>query len=151
MACQIDLASLPLLNGCPADTEWFLVGNAAGGLDANGHFGPGTIGYARRLWADIRKCAVATIEFEVLDFIIGQAGSPMGAGGSALVLNFSILGITGILEDSVWISLGGSEMPREDTTQLSYGVVYDSGDVTINFFQPVEDGQQYILHYAYTQ
>lgn len=151
MACQSDFASLPLLSGCPADTEWFLVGNAAGGLDANGNFGLGTIGYARRLWGDLRKCAVATVKFMPLDFIIGQPGCPMSVGDVALTLTFSTLGITGILQDSVFITLGGTEMQREDTTELSYGVVYNPDNVVINFLAPVEGGQKYFVHYAYTQ
>lgn len=54
MSCQADeLSSLPLLNGCPSDNEWFLVGNAIGGLGAGG--------YARRLWVDIKRCIFNTV------------------------------------------------------------------------------------------
>lgn len=151
MPCQIDFASLPLLGGCPGDTEWFVVGNAVGGVDANNNFGSGTIGYARRMWQDMRRCAIQTIKFMPLNFIIGQAGSPMSAGDVALTLTFSTLNIMSILEDSVFITLGGSELPREDTTQLSYGIVFNPLNVIINFLEPVETGQQYFVHYAYTQ
>jgi len=53
MACVIDESQLPILTGCPGDGELFMVGNAVGGLDANGGF---TTGYARRSWASIRQC-----------------------------------------------------------------------------------------------
>lgn len=147
MACQTDLAGLPLLSGCPADNEWFLVGNAVGGLDINGQF---TIGYARRLWGDIRKCAVSSIKFKFTEFIIGQSGSLMNPGDTQLVLNFASLGITGILQDSVFITLDASELPREYTDRLSYGLVYNPTNVTINFEAGVANGQSYVIHYAYT-
>lgn len=147
MACQTDLAGLPLLSGCPADNEWVLVGNAVGGLDINGQF---TIGYARRLWGDLRKCAVGSIKFKFTQFIIGQPGSLMNPGDTQLVLNFAGLGITSIIQDSVFITLDSGELPRENTDRLSYGVVYNSGDVTINLEAGVTNGQLYVLHYAYT-
>lgn len=147
MACQTDLAGLPLLSGCPADNEWFLVGNAIGGQDINGQF---TIGYARRLWGDLRKCAVASIKFKFTQFTIGQSGSLMNPGDTQLILNFSNLGISGILKDSVFITLDASELARELTDRISYGVVYNSADVTINFDAGVANNQTYILHYAYT-
>ena len=46
--CNVELSSLPLLSGCPADDEWFLVGNAVGGKTPSK--------YARRLWSDIKSC-----------------------------------------------------------------------------------------------
>lgn len=147
MACTIDESSLPILTGCPGPTELIVVANAVGGLDANGNF---TIGYGRRRWQDLAACAAAAIKYKLLQFTIGQAGSPMNAGDTALTLNFSSLGIIGILQDSVFVTLGGTELPRENTDQLSYDPVYNSGDVTINFFQPVNTGQLYIVHYAYT-
>lgn len=147
MACQTDLAGLPLLSGCPADNEWLLVGNAVGGLDANGQY---TIGYARRLWSDLRKCAVTSVKFKFTQFTIGQGGSLMNPGDTQLVLNYGGLGITGILQDSMFITLDASELPRTDTNVISYGIVYNLTNATINFDQGVANTQRYILHYAYT-
>lgn len=147
MACTLDESALPILTGCPGPNELIVVGNAAGGIDANGNY---TIGYARRAWSNLSACAVAAIKFMFQQFTIGQPGSPIPAGAISLTLNFSSLAITGILEDSVFITLAGPELPRENTDQLSYGVVYSGTDVVINFLAPVANGQLYILHYAYT-
>lgn len=46
--CNIEMATLPMLSGCPEDNEWFLVGNATGGF--------GQYRYARRRWADLKNC-----------------------------------------------------------------------------------------------
>lgn len=51
--CGKELVTLPLLSGCPADSEWFIVGNATGGF--------GTYKYARRTWGDIKECLESTI------------------------------------------------------------------------------------------
>jgi hypothetical protein len=148
MACIIDESSLPMLSGCPGANEWIVVGNAVGGLDANGLQ---TIGYGRRLWKDISACAVQAIKFMFQQFTVGQPGSPMNAGDDVLNLNFSSLGITSIIQDSIFITLAGPELPRENTDQLSYAPLYNSGNVVVNFLSPVQNGQLYILHYAYTE
>lgn len=59
MGCSIDFSALPILTGCPGDGELFLVGNAIGGLDANGGQ---TVGYARRGWLSIKECVWSSIE-----------------------------------------------------------------------------------------
>lgn len=70
MSCQADeLSSLPLLNGCPADDEWFLVGNAVGG--------EGIGGYARRTWADIKACIFSRIDPYIGVVDRGQATDPV--------------------------------------------------------------------------
>ena len=49
--CSKEIGTLPLLTGCPADNEWFFVGNASGGFS--------TYGYGRRLFGDIKNCLLA--------------------------------------------------------------------------------------------
>src|SRR3954469_23173991 len=46
--CKQEASELPLLTGCPADSEYFIVGNATGGK--------GVGKYARRLWSAIKGC-----------------------------------------------------------------------------------------------
>lgn len=46
--CSKEIGTLPLLTGCPADDEWFFVGNAVGGFS--------TYGYGRRAYSEIRNC-----------------------------------------------------------------------------------------------
>lgn len=147
MACTIDESALPILTGCPGPNELIVVGNAVGGLDANGNY---TVGYGRRAWSAIAACAVQAIKFFFNDFVIGQGGSPMNAGDTVLTLNFSSLLITSIINDSINISLDGSVLPRNDNTQISYTVVYNPTNVIITFNQSVSLTQQYILSYAYT-
>lgn len=147
MACTIDESALPILTGCPGPDELIVVGNAVGGLDANGNY---TVGYGRRYWSALAACAVAAIKYFFNDFVIGQGGSPMNPGDTVLTLNFSSLNITGIVNDSINISLDGSVLPRNDNTQISYIVQYNSTNVVITFNQAVANTQQYILSYAYT-
>lgn len=144
--CELDFSSLPILTGCPGDSETFLVGNAVGGLDVNGM---PTVGYARRMWGDMRKCAAQGLRFIFNQFKIGSGGSPMNDGDDTLIINLAPGSV--ILQQSVFITLGGPELPQEDDTQLSYGVVYNSAtQFTINFLAPVSNNQLYILHYAYS-
>lgn len=77
--CGIELKSLPLLSGCPANNEWVLFGNATGGLGAGL--------YARRLWGDLKACLAGT--FNPLVFIVGrgQATDPI-AGQSTWTGSF---------------------------------------------------------------
>lgn len=147
MACTIDESSLPILTGCPGINELIVVENAVGGLDANGMY---TTGYARRYWKDLAACAVQAIRYFFDGFVIGQGGSPMNPGDITLTLNFSSLGITGIINDSINISLDGSVLPRNDNTQISYTISYNSTSVIITFNQGVQNNQQYIVSYAYT-
>lgn len=147
MACVLDESSLPILTGCPGPSELIVVEGAVGGIDSNGNL---TIGYARRAWRDLAACAVQAIKSFFLDFVIGQGGSPMNNGDTVLTLTFSSLGITAIINDSITVSLDGSVLPRNDNTQISYTVSYNSTNVIITFNQAVSTNQQYIVTYAYT-
>ena len=147
MACTLDESALPILTGCPGPNELVVVGNAVGGLDANGNY---TVGYGRRTWSSLAACAVAAIKFFFQQFTVGQAGSPIVAGGTSITLNFSSLGINGILQDSVFITFFGPELLRNDSLQFSYTVAYNPTNVVITFNQGVSTNDKYIIHYAYT-
>lgn len=147
MACTLDESALPILDGCPGPNELIVVGNAVGGIDANGNY---TVGYGRRTWSSLAACAVQAIKYFFDGFVIGQGGSPMNPGDTTLTLNFSSLGITGIINDSINISLDGSVLPRNDNTQISYTISYNSTSVIIIFNQGVQNNQQYIVSYGYT-
>ena len=141
MACTIDESSLPLLTGCPGDSEWVSVGNAVGGLDANGG---NTIGYARRLWGDIKACMAGSIKFVFNQFTIGDPNSPMNAGDTTLTINQ-----TNIISGSAFVTLSGPELPQSNNTQISYVPTYNSNNIIFTFNQGVSNGQIYIIHYAY--
>lgn len=147
MACTLDESALPILTGCPGDNELIVVENAIGGLDANGML---TTGYARRYWKDLKNCAVAAVKFMFQQFVVGQGGSPIAAGGSVITLTYASLGINSIITDSVFITNSGTELPRADNTQVSYTVAYTQTNVVVTLNQPVSNGNQFILHYAYT-
>ena len=138
ISCGIELASLATLTGCPADDERFLVIGAAGGL--------GEFGYATRTWATIKDC-VASAKAPKFD-LLQLTAEEIGIGETS----FEVIAEGEVLQDSVWITLDGPELPRELTDRVSYGVVYDPDDntkFTINFIQGVVESQLYIIHYAY--
>jgi hypothetical protein len=138
--CQQEMNGLPILTGCPTPTEMLLVmGSTASGNKA---------GYGLRPFTDLKKCILAGLTFVLNQFTIGDVGSPMAPGDSSLIITQD-----NVLQDSVFITLGGPELPRGVTDQLSYGVLYDTpavGQFTINFLAPVQNTQLYILHYAYS-
>jgi len=141
MSCSTEINGLPILTGCPADTELLLVMNST----ATGNNG----GYGLRYASAIRQCFLQGLKFVFQQFKIGSGGSPMSAGDTSMTI--TLTAPQAILQGSVFITLGGTELPQNDTSQVCYGVVYNSPtSFTINFDQGVENGQQYIYHYAYS-
>lgn len=138
--CDLDFTALPILTGCPGASETFLVGNAVGGLDANGNY---TVGYARRYWSDLQKCIVAGLTWFFQQFTVGQAGSLITQGSSVIIINQPLY-----LDSSLSILLNGNELPRNDNTQISYIYTFSGGNITIVFNQAAVNGQQYIIKYA---
>lgn len=51
--CGTEFNSLPILEGCPADTELFLVSGATGGV--------GVGKYALRTWGDLKACVTSVV------------------------------------------------------------------------------------------
>ena len=136
--CTGELSSLPIpvITTCPTDNELLLFTNVIGV----------TGGYAFRSWRTVRQCLLSKLLFVVNQFKIGQVGAPMTAGQTVLTIS-----VLNILTDSVRISLGGSDLPRSDNTQISYTVDYyniNPNAVTITFDQGVINGQQYVIYYA---
>jgi hypothetical protein len=143
MACTIDESALPILGGCPGPNELVVVGNAVGGLDQNGNY---TVGYARRTLGSLITCFLQNLVFVPLQFTIGQAGSPMTAGQTILIITQP-----NIIQDSASLILGGVVLDRNDSTQVSYTVSYNPSlnQMTITLNQAVQNDQTYVLNYAY--
>ena len=141
MACTIDESSLPILTGCPGPNELVVVGNAVGGLDANGGY---SVGYGRRTIGSLITCFLNNLVFVPLQFTIGQAGSPMTVGQTVLIITQP-----NIIQDSVNVFLNQGLLDRDDDTQVSYSLSYGTGNVTITFNQAVSASQVYIITYAY--
>lgn len=142
MSCTLDFTALPILSGCPGDNEQFLVGNATGGY--NPTTGQYDLGYARRIFGDIKTCILSRLVFVPLQFTVGNMGAPIAAGQS----QFTIPQV-GVLQDSMFITLDGPELPRGLNDRISYGVAYNPTNVVITFDTPVNTGQTYIGHYCY--
>jgi hypothetical protein len=140
MACTLDESALPILSGCPGPNELIVVGNAIGGIDANGMF---TVGYGRRTIGSLITCFLNNLIFVYEQFKIGASG-PINPGDVVLTINQ-----TNVIQDSVFITFSGPELPRQDITQISYGISYTASGFSITFDQAVQIGQQYTLHYAY--
>lgn len=86
----------------------------------------------------------STTLFEFVEFMIGEEDSLMLEGETTLILTTQNIAV-----DSVWISLNGSELPRKPVDRKVYGVLYEGSQITINFLDPVMNGDLYIIHYAY--
>lgn len=135
--CDTEIASLPILSGCPGANEYFIVTNAVGGAGAGL--------YGRRSWQQIMTCLLDLIQQVFMQFTIGQPGAPVFTGGGTILT----INQTGIISDSVWITLGGVELDRNDNTQISYQVIYNANDIVITLNQSVQNSQLYIIHYAF--
>lgn len=90
--------------------------------------------------------SIVGLSATALQFVVGS--SVMSNGQTVLVI-----AAANAINDSVWISLGGVEIPRNDNTQISYAVPDYSNptQITVTFNQPVATGQQYIVHYLQAQ
>jgi len=138
--CETDFSSLPILTGCPGNSELFLTSNAVGGLDQNGNY---TVGYARRYWSDMLKCVLLGLQWVFTQFTVGQGGALIAQGSTVIVIN-----APNFIADTLQIFLGGVQLPRNDSTQVSYTYTYSGGNITITFNQAAINTQQYIIIYA---
>jgi hypothetical protein len=141
MACTIDESALPILGGCPGPNELVVVGNAVGGLDQNGNY---TTGYARRTMGSLISCFLQSLVFNFYQFTVGQGGSPISAGGSVITIP-----VSGIIQDSVNVIVGGVPLDRNDSSQDSYTLVYNPTNVVITLNFAVQNGQTFVINYAY--
>lgn len=136
--CQTEISNLPTGTGCPPDTEKILFMNST----ATGNVG----GYILRYVSDVRKCFLNSLKFVFSQSRVGDFGSIIAPGATSLVITQA-----NVIQDSVFFTLGGPELPRDPIVdQASYGVVYSSTGFTINFLLPAQNTQLYILHYAYS-
>lgn len=82
----------------------------------------------------------ATLSAVLEQFRIGDPGALMIAGQTVLVISTS-----GIVVNTVSVDLDGIELPINDSTQVSYTVVYITTDITLTFNQGCLTGQLYII------
>lgn len=103
--CTVELASLPLLAGCPADEEWFLVGNATGGQ--------GTGKYARRLWSDLKNCISGIVLPPLIGIVNGGSGDDPVSGTSTFQSN-KLIGLGATNDSKIQIVI-------DDLLQANFG------------------------------
>jgi hypothetical protein len=82
------------------------------------------------------------IQYVNLDFIIGQAGSPMNAGDTVLTINDTVI------PDSLSIVLDGQVLYPDVADQISYHAAYTNNQTIITFNQSVQTGQKYQIKYT---
>lgn len=82
-----------------------------------------------------------TIETPFVQFRVGDPGSPMTAGQTTLILNYS-----GVVNPSVEITVDGVEMPYGEDESQSYTATYNPTNVEIVFLEGVIGGQLFIIH-----
>ena len=133
MSCAVDISTLPLLTGCPANDEFLLVGNAAGGY--------GTGGYARRRYSDLKACIAAGLSFIPLQFEVGD--TVMNEGDITLTIT-----VNNPSPNSQIVVLDNNLLIPNLSTQISYTISYSTTEIIITFNQPVVNGQQYFITYA---
>lgn len=137
-ACQIDESALPILTGCPGPNELIVVGNAVGGLDANGGY---TIGYGRRTIGSLIPCFL-----QGLVFGYQQLAVPTNISIGATVIRVNQ---TNVIQDSVVVVLDGGVLDRNDNTQVSYSISYDGTGFTITLNQGAQNLQTYVVTFCH--
>lgn len=139
-ACQIDESALPILTGCPGPNELIVVGNAVGGLDANGGY---NVGYGRRYWSSLMSCILQGLTFGYVQ--IAVPGAQLAIGGTVIRVNQ-----LNIIQDSVVVVLDGGVLDRNDNAQVSYVISYDGTGFTITLNQGAANLQTYVITYAHS-
>jgi hypothetical protein len=142
--CTVEVAGLPVLLGCPADGELFMVNNAIGGV--------GQYGFGQRTWLELYNCLKATFDNPYIPkfFQFKTVGDE---------LTYTITPPTDykVTEDSVFITLSGSELPRyTDETSADETIMYDvnyetDGTASVNFYNagfPIPAGLLMIIHWG---
>lgn len=103
--CAVEGTSLPLLEGCPSDSETFLVMGAIGGV--------GVGKYARRSWADLKACITGSVTPPLIGVVGGGSADDPVAGLTAFQNNKLIgLGATNsgriqiVVDDILYTNFG---------------------------------------------
>jgi len=89
------------------------------------------------------KCVLLGLQWVFTQFTVGQGGALIAQGSTVIVIN-----APNFIADTLQIFLGGVQLPRNDSTQVSYTYTYSGGNITITFNQAAINTQQYIIIYA---
>ena len=143
MPCSEEISGLPILTGCPGNSEYFFMVGASSGKGAGG--------YALRSAADVKSCFLSGVKFGFVQIVVGVTKD---GDGNIIMGNTStqlIISQAGVISFSVRVSSDGSEMPidADGVAQAYYGSVINPTNLTVNFIQPFGDNSIVIVHYAY--
>jgi hypothetical protein len=101
------------------------------------------MGNGSGLIVNINTGVLSTIIAQNVEFTIGQVGSPMSAGDTVLVLNY-----TSVLSASVIISVDGADIPIGIySDRLACNVIYTSNSITLTFNAGAIDTQVYSVKF----
>ena len=108
MACEgQELSGLPVLLGCPSNTEKILVMGAIGGQGAGG--------YALREWSDVKACLTGTVKLPYIGVVgRGRTNPNDPIAGSSTLQDDSLIGL-GSTND------GNIQMVIDVTLMATYG------------------------------
>lgn len=138
--CEVEVGTLPVIEGCPADSELFFLHNVAGGA--------GEEGYAWRSYVDLKNC--------LRDPYIPKFHQFLTTGEELQVVLVPPDDYK-VEDDSVFITLEGTELAREPIDpallKITYTVTYNTsnGQAIIDFFNaasPLPGNQICIIHYG---
>lgn len=122
--CSIEISSgLPILLGCPSDTEYVMVIGATGGA--------GLGQYALRKWGDIKKCVLGTPVLPYIGVVDRGQVSPTKdpVSGQSILQDNSLIGLGST-------NNGNIQMVIAETLMSNYGdnasFTYDSATGTID-------------------
>jgi hypothetical protein len=82
-----------------------------------------------------------TLTALLVQFRVGDPGALMVDGKTVLVIT-----TPGVVPNSVSIDLDGSELPINESLQVSFTIVYTATNITITFNQAVQNNQLYMIH-----
>lgn len=101
------------------------------------------LGNGSGLIVNINTGVTSTIIAQDIVFRIGAVGSPMNAGDTTLVLNY-----TSVLSASVSVDADGTDLPAGTfTDRLAFNAIYTTNNVTITFNEPVVNNQVFSIKF----
>ena len=155
MPCTIELndtTKIPILTGCPADSEHLLF---IGSIE-----GAGQGGYAVRTWATVKSCILSSFSFHTFETIVGVDGILFSGDIDYVIGQETGTPVQNILTGSVKVTIDSSRIyPEPIVDQLYATIIFGTNNtVTINFFNfsidnPTENlglqyGMKVIIDYA---
>jgi len=154
MPCTKEISGLPVLEGCPSDSEYVLT---IGATD-----GEGVGRYALRKLTTIITCMVNKFTFPEIDTIVGVDGILSQGDTSYQIGQETGNPIINIANQSVKVTIDGTRIyPQPITDGIFVGIEYGANNtVTINFYNysiddltnnlGLQNGMKVIIDYVST-